>query len=115
MRQLMAGNAHRISKILKILFSNKEQAQSISELRNEIYERYRIDVTRKTIVRDIEGLLEKQKILVVEGYPKRYYGLSNQKTINVELTCEELELVKSCLGEVRNSNLIKSKLLNKLF
>lgn len=83
---------------------------TITEIYEWIFKTCHIDVTRKTIQRDMDELIERKEVLQREGCPLRF-SLIETKTYQIELTLVEVDEV---LASLTNKPAIQEKILSQV-
>ncbi len=83
---------------------------TITEIYEWIFKTCQIDVTRKTIQRDMDELIERKEVLQREGCPL-HFTLIESKTYQIELTLLEVDEV---LESLTNKPAIQEKILSQV-
>jgi hypothetical protein len=82
----------RRDQIIIILSSNPEESMTATQIHDELYDWFGLDVCRKTVTRDIDLLIKRKDLLICGTYPPRYYKSKNCN-INVKLSVDEITLL----------------------
>ena len=89
---------NRVKEIGNILLE-EQRPLSISEIHNYLFDRQGIDVTRKTIQRDIEDMEERGIIAKLNSYPAKYQ-LTDSEVLHIELSLEEIGIMINALEQL---------------
>jgi DeoR/GlpR family transcriptional regulator of sugar metabolism len=92
----MKSKVERIRKIRSFL-RHQSGPQSITEIYGALINRLGLDVSRKTIERDVLQMEEEGLIRAHQGTPVRYY-LNGPPEIDIRLTLEEVTILIKLLG-----------------
>ena len=88
----MEKKLKRIFQIKKFLLRDPNMPKTISEIHDGIYEIFQIDVSRRTIQRDVLNLVFIKEIESLNSYPRKY-KLSKKDIHQIDLTTNELHLL----------------------
>ncbi len=97
---------HKIKECMRKL----DRLVTVTEIYEHIYKASHIDVTRKTIQRDMEELIERKEVLQQEGCPLRF-SLIESKTYQIELTLKEIDEV---LESLTSKPMIQEKIISQI-
>lgn len=86
----------RLKKIRSFL-KHQSYPQSISEIHDALIRRLGVDVSRKTIERDVLEMEEDRKLKPWPGNPTKY-SLLGQPEIEIPLTTDEIQILLKLLG-----------------
>ena len=113
----MNKKAHRFKIITTYFNEIGNTSQTISQIYDGIYSRYQVDVSRKTVERNVHEMIT-EEIIVGDSsgiYPTKYQ-LKEYGQCTISLSREELNLLVNFLSELpeisTNSQLLT--ILNKL-
>ena len=99
----MGNRDIRISKIIDILSTKTNVPLSITDIHELLFKLYQIDVSRKTIGRDLQTL-EQRKIIEARSdlFPLKYFIIINNK-FEVDLSVEEYRFLRLNLFKLKTS------------
>lgn len=92
----MKAKVERIRKIRSFL-RHQSSPQSVTEIYGALINRFGLDVSRKTIERDVLQMEDEGLIKAQHGTPVRYF-LSGPLEIDIRLTLEEISMLIKLLG-----------------
>ena len=81
----------RKDKILEVIEKGKKLSKT--EIHNRIYYNFKIDVTGKTVDRDLKELLSEKLIVQTQSFPKNYV-IRKDKFLSIKLRDEEVDVLK---------------------
>ncbi len=84
----MSKKIDRIKRIRSFLRLQSE-AMSVSEIHEALAKRQGIDVSRKTIERDISDMVEDKRVALILGMPTRYHLIQSSE-VEVTLRVDEI-------------------------
>jgi predicted DNA-binding transcriptional regulator YafY len=93
----MIKKIQRLKKIRSFLRS-QPNPKTITEVYEALVQRLGEKISRKTIERDFDELIESRMVVVMPGLPARYSPLESEE-IEVTLTIEEIKSIIQLLGE----------------
>lgn len=93
----------RREQILILLSSNSIEAMTATQIHDELFDWFGIDISRKTVTRDIDILIKRKDVLITGTYPPRYYKSQNC-TFSLKLSVIEINQI---LTEIKNQDLIE--------
>ena len=94
---LMNAKQQRLKKI-KSFLRLQSSPQSITEIFEALVSRLGEDISRKTIERDLDQLIEERSVTLMPGTPARFQIIEVHE-IEVILTKDEINTIISNLGE----------------
>lgn len=106
----MSTKAHRLQKIKECMRMRGDDL-TITEIYESIVKSYHIDVSRKTIQRDMEELIEKKIVRQKEGSPLKFTLIQN-KSYNIKLTINEIDEILEILF---SKPLIRERILCQIY
>ena len=106
----MNAKFKRIKKI-KDFLKSQSVSSTITEIHKTLKNRFGLDISRKTIERDIDELVEERIVLFLPGLPTRY-KIIPQNEIELNLTKEEIRTIISNLGESTEISMKLKRYLN---
>lgn len=95
----MNAKLDRLKNLRIIFLSNVATPLSITELHDKLFEKFHIDVARKTIQRDIKELLDDGIIMAVLSSPRKY-KLEETLKMAINLTQEEVSFLNDLLNDI---------------
>ncbi len=105
----MSIKNERIKKIKNFL-RIQSTAVSVTEIHEALSKRMHLDVSRKTIERDVVSLADKKVLTVIPGVPSRYF-LNNPTEFEIFLKVEDIKLILGFLGPEAELSIRLKKLL----
>jgi predicted DNA-binding transcriptional regulator YafY len=105
----MNAKLQRFKKIRSYL-RKQPVAQSVTEIYQALFKIPGEDVSRKTIERDMDELVESQIVISIPGLPTRYQ-ISDTDQIEISLTPDEIKQIIGLLGEHSDTSLKLKKIL----
>jgi predicted DNA-binding transcriptional regulator YafY len=91
----MSKKKDRLSKIKNFL-RRQSVAVTISEIHDALSKRMHLEVSRKTIERDVKDLVDQASLIEIIGVPSRFL-ISKDTEIDVRLKCDEVRTILSFL------------------
>ena len=95
---MMNGMNSKIQRMKKIKSFLRLQSspQSITQIHEALVRRLGLEISRKTIERDIDDLLEAGRLTILEGSPAKY-SLAGAQDIDITLRVDEINTLISLL------------------
>jgi len=93
----------RIIKIKKFISGQSNRPMTISEIHDGIYEALQVDVSRRTIQRDIISMIEDGEIEQINTYPLKY-KLKRKDVHTLDFSIEEIKGLISFIESSPQSN-----------
>jgi predicted DNA-binding transcriptional regulator YafY len=93
----MNAKLQRLKKIRSFLRS-QSGPRTVTEIHDALVNRLGEDVSRKTIERDVDELIESRSVIVMQGLPARIQ-LTEIEQIEVTLTTQEIKSLIQLLGD----------------
>ena len=105
----MNAKLNRLKKIRSYL-RTQSSPQTITEVFEALVKRLGEDISRKTIERDMDELIEARAVVLMPGLPSRFQ-LAETDQIELTLSAEEIRTILALLNENTETHLKLKKIL----